>query len=83
MPSEFIPRIASGWDIESVRPGDYIRVEVVNKRGDCNLDGATISGIVKEVVVSHRMVRLDSGWCCHAKDLLIEHRRAEEGAPRV
>lgn len=53
--------------------GDFVRVVVVNKKGDRNLDGTVISGVVKDEVPSHNMLRLESGWCVHAKDRLVEH----------
>jgi len=62
------------WNLDDVSVGDYVKVEVVNKHGDRNLDGAQMDGIVTELVPSHNMARLDSGWCVHAKDKLVEHR---------
>lgn len=63
------------WVVSDMRPGDFIRVQIENKRGDRNLDGATLSGVIQECVPSHDMVRLESGWCCHTKDHLLEHVR--------
>jgi len=79
--------VASRWSVGNIHPGDYIATRVVNHSGDRNLDGMTISGIVQDVVPEYRMVRLTSGWCCHEKDRLIEHRPggqppgAEKGGP--
>jgi hypothetical protein len=64
------------WRVEDMRAGDYVSVRIVNKRGDHNLDGGILRGIIKDMVVEHRMVRLESGWCCHEKDDLLEHREA-------
>jgi hypothetical protein len=65
------------WNVENMSVGDYIEVQVINKRGDRNLDGAIIYGKIKDLVPSHRMVRLESGWCCHTKDELLKHVPAE------
>jgi len=64
----------SRWSTKDISVGDYVSVQVSNKQGDRNLDGARIYGIVKDVVPEHRMVRLESGWCCHEKDVLLVHR---------
>jgi len=63
------------WKVEDMIAGDYISVQVINKKGDRNLDGAIISGKVKDLVPSYDMVRLESGWCCHTKDKLLKHER--------
>jgi len=63
------------WKVEDMAVGDYIMVQVVNKRRDQNLDGAIIRGKIKDLVPSHNMVRLKSGWCCHTKDRLLKHER--------
>ena len=63
------------WNLNDVSVGDSIEVEVINKRGDRNLDGARIGGTIKDIVESHDMVRLESGWCCHTKDRLVSHLR--------
>lgn len=56
-----------------VSVGDFIQSRIINKKGDRNLDGCILSGHIKDLVPDFRMVRLDSGWCCHEKDELIEH----------
>ena len=66
------------WNLNDVSVGDTIEVVVVNKRGDRNLDGARISGKIRDVVRSHNMVRLESGWCCHTKDRLIRHEAGND-----
>jgi len=63
------------WRVEDMQVGDFIRVRIINKRGDRNLDGMELSGKIKDLVQSHQMVRLESGWCCHTKDELLEHRK--------
>jgi hypothetical protein len=63
------------WKMENMGIGDYISVQVVNKRGDQNLDGAIISGKIKDLVPNYDMVRLESGWCCHTKDRLLKHEK--------
>jgi hypothetical protein len=63
------------WKVEDMEVGDYISVQVVNKKRDRNLDGAIISGKIKNLVYSYNMVRLESGWCCHTKDRLLKHER--------
>ena len=60
------------WKVEDMAIGDYIEVEVENKKGDRNLDGAIHRGIIVELIPSHNMVRLDSKWCCHTKDKLLK-----------
>lgn len=60
------------WSVSDVAVGDYIEVQVINKHGDRNLDGAIIKGTVKDLVPDHKMVRLESGWCCHTKDRLLK-----------
>lgn len=59
------------WNLSDVEVGDEIKVEVVNKHGDRNLDGCSIFGRVVEKIPSHRMVRLHTGWHVHTKDRLI------------
>ncbi len=66
------------WEISDMEIGDYIEVQVVNKKGDRNLDGSVIKGTIIEIVHSHDMVRLKSGWCCHTKDTLLEHVKKED-----
>jgi len=66
------------WNLDEVKIGDFIKVQIVNKRGDRNLDGLVIKGIVKELVPTYRFARLDSGWCAHTKDILLEHKEAED-----
>ena len=65
------------WHVEDTRIGDFIRVQIINKKGDRNLDGMILEGKIKDLVPSHGMVRLESGWCCHTKDLMLEHNRQE------
>ena len=66
------------WNLNDISVGDTIEVEVVNKRGDRNLDGARIRGKIKDVIHAHNMVRLESGWCCHTKDRLIRHESSND-----
>ncbi len=66
------------WNLEDIAVGDFIKVQVVNKRGDRNLDGMVMQGKVEELVQSHRFARLDSGWCAHTKDILLEHKKSSE-----
>lgn len=70
------------FDLTDIAVGDFVTVEVVNKRGDRNLDGARLSGVVKELVPGHNMARLESGWCVHTKDRLVEHRQAPKEVGR-
>lgn len=37
------------------------------------MDEVIIRGCIKDIVPDHKMVRLESGWCCHAKDVLRRH----------
>lgn len=64
------------WKIEGMAIGDYIEVQIINKKGDRNLDGMIKRGTIVELVPSYNMVRLESKWCCHTKDKLLEHIRA-------
>ncbi len=64
------------WLVEDMNIGDFIKVEIINETGDRNLNKERLSGKIKDLVPSHNMVRLESGWCCHTKDRLIEHRKA-------
>lgn len=63
------------WNVEDMAIGDYISTGIMNKMGDRNLDGAVLRGTIVELVPSHNMVRLESGWCCHTKDKLLEHKK--------
>jgi len=63
------------WRVEDMAVGNYIVVQIVNKKGDRNLDGAILKGKITELIPSHNMVRLDSGWCCHTKDKLLEYTK--------
>ena len=64
------------WNVEDMTVGDTIKVMVVNKKGDKNLDGCILSGRIKDLKPEYDMVRLESGWCCHTKDRLLEHTQA-------
>lgn len=66
------------WKVEDMAVGDYIECRVINKKGGRNLDGTILRGKIKDLVPSHNMVRLKSGWCCHTKDELLVHRKKEE-----
>lgn len=66
------------FSLDGVEVGDYVAVRVENKKGDRNLDGAIIKGKVKDLVPKHSMARLESGWCVHTKDVLLEHRSGLE-----
>ena len=66
------------WVLNEVKVGDYIKVEIINKRGDRNLDGMNVSGRIRELVPDHSFARLDNGWCCHTKDRLVEHIPSEK-----
>ena len=66
-------KVKMSWNIYDVEVGAYIETQVSNKRGGHNLDGAIIKGIIKDIVVTHNMVRLESGWCCHTKDTLLTY----------
>lgn len=63
------------WSLDDVEVGDYMRTRVSNPKGDRNLDGAVMAGIVEELVPKHQMARLSSGWCVHTKDELLTHHR--------
>jgi hypothetical protein len=63
------------WKVEDMAVGDYISVQIINKHGDRNLDGCILSGKIKDLVLSHNMIRLESGWCCHTKDRLLKHEK--------
>ena len=54
---------------KNVRPGDYVKCKVTLGDG---------YGIVKDIEPLHRMIRLQSGWCLHQNDELVEHISAEE-----
>lgn len=66
------------WRVEDVKIGDYISVKISNPHGDRNLDGVVLRGKITALYPSHKMVRLESGWCCHTKDRLLEHRKVQE-----
>ncbi len=66
------------WNVEDMAVGDIIKVMVVNKKGDRNLDGVIISGRIKDLEPKYDMVRLESGWCCHTKDRLLDHQNKEQ-----
>ena len=61
------------WKVSDVKIGDYIKIQIIHKEGDRNLDGFIIAGIVKELDPEYKMVKLESGWCCHEQDELLEH----------
>jgi len=61
------------WKVEDMAIGDFLEVEVINKKGDRNLDGSIIRGTIVELVPSHNMVKLHTEWCCHTKDKLLRH----------
>lgn len=65
------------WNVEDMEVGDYIVIQIRSKHGDRYLDGCTISGKIKELVPSHDMVVLESGWGCHTTDKLLKHKRGD------
>jgi len=72
------------WDLSAVEVGDYIKVQIVNKKGDRNLDGGTLAGTIVEINSTYQQAQLDTGWCVHTKDTLLEHKpRSLTQAERV
>ena len=65
------------WKVEDMSVGDIIKIMIINKNSDRNLDGTILSGRIKDLVPKHNMVRLESGWCCHIKDRLLRHEKEE------
>lgn len=65
-------------NFDEVEVGDYVKCQTVNKKGDRNLDGQILFGIITEKNTKYRQIKLESGWCCHEKDLLLEHRPADK-----
>ena len=63
------------WKVNDMKVGDTIAVQVTNKKGDRNLDGVIIQGTIKDLEPDYKMVRLESGWCCHTKDKLLKHTK--------
>ena len=63
MENEEYKRILLG-QFADVKVGDFVR---------CRTTLAPGSGIVIELIPSHRMIKLENGWCLHQKDTLIEH----------
>ena len=61
------------WKVGDMAIGDFVEVQVMNKKGDRNLDGMILRGIIKELSPSHNMVKLHTEWCCHTKDKLLKH----------
>jgi len=61
------------WSLEGKKPSDRIKVRIVNKNGDRNLDGAILHGIIAEINEKYQFAKLKSGWCCHTKDDLLEY----------
>lgn len=61
------------WEVSDMAVGDTVSVQIVNKKGDRNLDGGILEGKIKDLVPEYNMVRLESGWCCHTKDRLLKH----------
>jgi len=64
------------FNVEHLAPGDRVRTQIVNKKGDRNLDGMYLTGTVVSLNMEHRFAKLDTGWCVHDKDNLIWHRTA-------
>ncbi len=60
------------WCVSDVAVGDYIEVQIINKKGDRNLDGAVIRGVIKELHPDYKAVEVESGWWCHTKDKLLK-----------
>ncbi len=62
------------WSLDMISIGSLIKVRIINKAGDRNLDGTILSGTVAEIIPSRSMAKLHSGWCVHTKDDLLEHQ---------
>jgi hypothetical protein len=51
------------WNVKDMAIGDYIIVQIENKKGDRNLDGTILKGKIKEL---------------ETKDRLLKHERRED-----
>jgi hypothetical protein len=54
--------------------GDYVEVEIVSRDTSHPLHGGKLTGRVAGEEPDYNMLRLDSGWCCHARDKLLVHK---------
>ena len=54
-----------------IKSGDFVKVRV---GGNGHLSGGYLEGVVKDEEESHKMLRLESGWCVHAHDELLTHK---------
>lgn len=59
-------------NIDKLEIGDQVIIEY--STGD-RMKGGRITGTVKTLTPSHRQVQLNTGWCGHDGDYLIEHKR--------
>ena len=66
---------------EEISPGDHLKVECNGKRGKSWLTGKVKSIEIVEKVVRYPMIKLESGWCIHQDDIVVEHtpQLQEEG----
>ena len=67
---------------DDIEIGDYIETQTINKKGDRNLDGMILRGVVEEIEQCENsygkwtQIRLDNDWRVHRKDIIREHLKA-------
>jgi len=64
-------------DYDEIEIGDYLECQIINKKGDRNLDGRILRGVVAEKYAPHRFVKFESGWCGHEPDKTITHLKSD------
>ena len=62
-------------NLKDIEIGDYVKIEYTEGR---RMKGSSIKGKVIEITPTHRQIKVDSGWCAHAGDKILEHIKANE-----
>ncbi len=63
--------LMSRLDCKNLNIGDYVVIEY--STGE-KMKGGRITGKVKEIKLSYGQVQLESGWCAHNGDIVVEHK---------
>jgi|GEM_PF-6035399 len=65
-------------DVERVSVGDWIKVRI---GGNGSLSGGYLYGTIVKIYPEIPQIKLDSGWCCHPTDIVIEHKPQKDPRP--
>lgn len=65
----------TGQEFNSMNVGDYVEIEIVSNG---HLNGGILRGKIVEYNEEHLQYKLESGWCFHPADRILEHKKGEQ-----